>query len=41
MGAAAFGFRAAWTNRTHLPQEYEPAPNATLIDLNELITVAR
>jgi 2-haloacid dehalogenase len=40
MGAAAFGFRTAWINRTHLPEEYEPPPDATLAGLNELITKA-
>ena len=40
MGAAAFGFRTAWINRTHLPAEYEPPPDATLAGLNELITRA-
>jgi len=40
MGAATFGFRTAWINRAHLPAEYEPAPDATLTDLNELITMA-
>ena len=40
MGAAAFGFRTAWINRTHLPAEYEPPPDATLAGLDELITKA-
>jgi len=40
MGAATFGFRTAWINRAHLPAEYEPAPDATLTGLNELITMA-
>jgi FMN phosphatase YigB (HAD superfamily) len=40
MGAATFGFRTAWINRAHLPAEYEPAPDATLAGLNELITMA-
>jgi FMN phosphatase YigB (HAD superfamily) len=40
MGAAAFGFRTAWINRTHLPAEYEPPPDATLAGLDELITRA-
>ena len=40
MGAAAFGFRTAWINRTHLPAEYEPPPDATLAGLDELITSA-
>ena len=40
MCAAAFGFRTAWINRTHLPERYEPPPDATLAGLNELITRA-
>src|ERR1700745_2468348 len=40
MGAAAVGFQTAWVNRTHLPGEYEPPPDATLAGLNELITRA-
>ena len=40
MGAGTFGFRMAWINRTHLPAEYEPAPDATLAGLDELITMA-
>ncbi len=41
MGAAAFGFRTAWVNRTKMPEEYDPAPSATLADLNGLMTMAR
>jgi len=41
MGAAAFGFRTAWVNRAKMPEEYEPAPSATLADLNGLMTMAR
>src|SRR5262249_336101 len=40
MGAGTFGFRMAWINRTHLPAEYEPAPDATLAGLDELIAMA-
>jgi len=40
MGAAAFGFHTAWINRTHLPAEYEPPPDAMLAGLNEFITSA-
>ena len=38
---AAFGFRTAWVNRTKMPEEYDPAPSATLADLNGLMTMAR
>jgi 2-haloacid dehalogenase len=41
MGAAAFGFRTVWINRTNMPEEYEPAPNAALTDLNGLMTMVR
>src|SRR5262249_40220695 len=41
MGAAAFGFRTAWMNGAKMPEEYEPAPGATLADLNGLMTMAR
>jgi len=41
MGAAAFGFRTAWVNRAKMPEEYEPAPSATLADLTGLMTMAR
>jgi 2-haloacid dehalogenase len=37
MGAGAFGFRTAWVNRANAPEEYEPAPAATLADLNGLV----
>jgi 2-haloacid dehalogenase len=41
MGAAAFGFRAAWINRAKLPDEYaEQAPMAVLSDLGSLIELA-
>jgi 2-haloacid dehalogenase len=40
MGAANFGFRTAWINRAHLPEEYAPAPDAVLADLSELISFA-
>jgi 2-haloacid dehalogenase len=40
MGAATFGFRTAWINRTNMPEEYEPAPSAMLTDLNGLMTMA-
>ena len=36
MGAAEFGFRAAWINRANAPEEYELAPGAVLPDLNSL-----
>jgi len=41
MGAAALGYHTAWVNRTNMPEEYEPAPSATLTDLNGLMTMAR
>jgi 2-haloacid dehalogenase len=40
MGAAAFGFRTAWVNRARLPEEYEPAPDAVLADLDGLAALA-
>jgi 2-haloacid dehalogenase len=40
MGAAAFGFRTAWVNRAKLPEEYGPAPDAVLADLNGLMAMA-
>jgi len=40
MGAAAFGFRTAWINRTSSPEEYEPAPDASLASLQELTALA-
>ena len=37
MGAAAFGFRALWVNRSGMPDEYfDSAPEKTLSDLNGL-----
>ena len=36
MGAASFGFRTAWINRANAPDEYEPAPDAILADLDGL-----
>jgi len=36
MGAASFGFRTAWINRTGAPEEYGPAPDAVLSDLDGL-----
>ncbi len=37
MGAAAFGFRALWLNRSGAPDEYrDPAPAATLASLRDL-----
>ena len=32
MGAANFGFRTAWINRAHMPEEYGPTPDAVLAD---------
>ena len=40
MGAAAFGFRTAWVNRAKLPDEYGPAPDTVLADLNGLMAMA-
>jgi 2-haloacid dehalogenase len=40
MGAAAFGFRTAWVNRAKLPEEYGPAPDTVLADLNGLMAMA-
>jgi 2-haloacid dehalogenase len=37
MGAAAFGFRTAWVNRSRLPDEYADfAPGRVLVDLDAL-----
>jgi 2-haloacid dehalogenase len=36
MGAAAFGFRTVWVNRTNMPEEYGPPPDAVLADLTAL-----
>jgi 2-haloacid dehalogenase len=41
MGAAAFGFRTAWINRTQMPQEYGAAPDVMLDGLGALMSVAR
>jgi 2-haloacid dehalogenase len=39
MGAAAFGFRTAWINRTNAPDEYAgPPPPVVLADLRGLLT---
>jgi 2-haloacid dehalogenase len=41
MGAAQFGFRAAWINRAKMPDEYaERAPETVLSDLNGLLALA-
>ena len=40
MGAQAFGFRTAWVNRARMPEEYEPAPDAVLADLDGLAGLA-
>ncbi len=39
MGAAAFGFRTVWVNRAKLPEEYGPAPDTVLADLNGLMAI--
>src|SRR5262245_915486 len=36
MGAASFGFRTGWINRAGTPEEYGPAPDAVLSDLDGL-----
>jgi len=36
MGAASFGFRTAWINRTGAPEEYGRVPDAVLSDLDGL-----
>lgn len=42
MGAATFGFRTAWINRTGMPDEYgDPAPTLVLSDLTALLAHAR
>ena len=41
MGAASFGFRTAWVNRANMPDEYEPAPDAVLADLDGLAAMGR
>jgi 2-haloacid dehalogenase len=40
MGAASFGFRSAWINRANAPEEYGPAPDAVLSDLNGLVAIS-
>jgi 2-haloacid dehalogenase len=40
MGAASFGFRSAWINRANAPEEYGPAPDALLSDLNGLAAMS-
>jgi 2-haloacid dehalogenase len=40
MGAASFGFRAAWINRADLPDEYADRPPALVLrDLTTLLTI--
>ena len=40
MGAASFGFRAAWINRAGLPDEYADRPPALVLrDLTALLTI--
>jgi 2-haloacid dehalogenase len=40
MGAASFGFRAAWINRANLPDEYADRPPAVVLrDLTALLTI--
>lgn len=42
MGAASFGFRAAWINRANLPDEYADRPPALVLrDLTALLTIER
>jgi 2-haloacid dehalogenase len=40
MGAASFGFRTAWVNRANMAEEYGPAPDAVLANLDGLVTMA-
>ena len=41
MGAAAFGFRTAWVNRTHMPDEYTGSPPPVVLsNLSGLLTHA-
>lgn len=40
MGAASFGFRTAWINRTNMAEEYGPAPDTVLADLGGLAAMA-
>jgi 2-haloacid dehalogenase len=39
MGAASFGFRTAWINRSGALEEYGPAPDVILADLNGLAAI--
>jgi 2-haloacid dehalogenase len=39
MGAATFGFRTVWINRTTMPEEYGPAPSAVLADLGGIMAL--
>src|SRR5438128_4169928 len=42
MGAASFGFQAAWINRANLPDEYADRPPAVVLkDLTALLTIDR
>lgn len=42
MGAASFGFRPAWINRTNLPDEYADRPPALVLrDLTALLAIDR
>ncbi len=42
MGAASFGFRAAWINRANLPDEYADRPPAVVLkDLTALLAIDR
>lgn len=40
MGAASVGFRTAWINRARAPEEYGPAPDALLADLDGLAAMS-
>ena len=41
MGAASFGFRAIWVNRSHAPEEYGDHPPAEIVtDLAALVSTA-
>jgi len=40
MGAAAVGFRTAWINRTNMPEEYGPTPNAVFTSLAKVTSLA-
>ena len=42
MGAVAFGFRAVWINRGHVPDEYADCPPAAVLsDLSGLMSLGR